>query len=93
MQTPPPGFTRVDELGDTVTLIATLQNLGPSALNSSIPSHARLTILIPTRDDSTGDNYYLYPATYSVEDTRANVTCDSRGFNPDRFELATRRKR
>lgn len=74
--------TTVDQLGGRVILNIVLQNRGPSALNSTLPSSARLSIRIPTRDSTTGEFYYLYPFNTSVSGTRANVTCDSAVLNP-----------
>ena len=91
---PPSGFTRVDELGERVDLVVMLQNHGPSALDSRIPSTANVTIRLPTRDSSTGSNYYLYPSSYSFTgQMNVNVTCDESDFNLDGLQEATRRKR
>lgn len=80
--TPGSELMTVDQLGGRVILNIVLQNRGPSALNSTLLSSARLSIRIPTRDSTTGEFYYLYPFNTSVSGTRANVTCDSTVLNP-----------
>ena len=74
-----------------------LQNRGPSMLQSSIPSQASLNISIPIQDSTTGDNYYLYPGSYTVMGNgSATVTCDSGDFNPLNLQQpigGSRRKR